>query len=487
MGMTFTTLNLYGADRSTILPMLLPSDQLREQNSPWLTVVPSHDTEDGNPERLTKAAKKLTKGNDAAALLFYYFDDDMFCCTLYQNGKKSAFCENSQSWAKLGKALGERLKDDSVSKAFRFASKCSDMEEQIRLLEETLGTELNALQEDEPRTVARDDTTLKSIKAREAMLKKRPNRFMLTELAPEACPEKLQSVQTDFRKLFSLPSGTNRTVWRTANGGKVVLLQRYLPTLQEKNEGLPEKRFGLLCIDRDGTERWHFKPDIDRLQIPEYVYTSQQGVIALFASGYNGTVKADSYIWQIDGETGKILHTRSYPCTDNVHHMIYSEALHTFLLVKRTAKEMILLDEALQETAVFGGYTGSYIFKETQICGTELWEGDIWNQRSVHFFDLKNGTSRKTPLEIPAYILTVLEDGRILGVNEKQNVLIVFDPNGIVAARCTVPGTLQSATVADGNVYLTEFRGPNTHGFVNDAVLSQISGHVWRLDPVSAN
>ena len=104
MGMTFTTLNLYGADRSTILPMLLPSDQLREQNSPWLTVVPSHDTEDGNPERLTKTAKKLTKGNDAAALLFYYFDDDMFCCTLYQK-------QSNQAWDDAARAGRSRFSE----------------------------------------------------------------------------------------------------------------------------------------------------------------------------------------------------------------------------------------------------------------------------------------------------------------------------------------------------------------------------------------
>ena len=192
MGTTFTTLNVYCAERSAVMPMLLPSDQLRDQNKPWLTVVPSHDTEDSNLERLEKVAKKLTKGSDVAALLFFYFDDDMFRCTLYQSGKKSASCENNQSWAKLGKTLGERFGDDNIPKAFRFASKCSSMEEQIKLLEETVGTTFYALQEAEPRTVQKSDDTLRSIKAREAMLKKRPNRFKLTELMAEDWPKELQ-------------------------------------------------------------------------------------------------------------------------------------------------------------------------------------------------------------------------------------------------------------------------------------------------------
>ena len=490
MGTTFTTLNLYGAERSEILSMLLPSDQLREQNAPWLTVVPSYDTEDSNIVRLRKAARKLTKGNEAAALLFFYFDDERFSCTLYQNGKQSVYCDpyqQNQPWAKFGKMLGERLKDEAVPKALRLISKCSGMEEQIRLLEETVGTEVYALQDIEPRTVARDGTTLKAVKAREAMLKKRPNRFKLTELAPEECAKDLQSLREEWRKLYLPPSDDRRVVWVTKNGGKVYFLPRYLPTIHELNEGGQGKRFGLLCIDGDGNERWNFQPKLDRSQIPTFVHTTKQGVITLFADGNDGAKKTDSFIWRIDGETGKLLCMRSYPSTDNVHHMIYAETLHAFLLVKRTAEEMVLLDEALQETAVLGGFTGDYYFRGKQICGTELWEGDVWNHRFVSFFNLKNGTQRKTALEIPAYIIFVLEDGRILGTNEKHNTLIVFDPDGTVVARCKVPGTLQSVTVEDGSVYLSEIRSPNTYGFVNDAVLNQISGHVWRLDPVSAD
>ena len=141
MGMTFTTLNVCGAERIAIETLLIDTDQIRDKNAPWLTVVPSHDTEDSNLQRLEKIAKKLTKASDAAALLFFYFDDDMFSCTLYQNGKKSASCDSRQeSWAKLGKTLGERFGDDTIPKAFRFASKCSSVEEQIKLLEETVGT-----------------------------------------------------------------------------------------------------------------------------------------------------------------------------------------------------------------------------------------------------------------------------------------------------------------------------------------------------------
>lgn len=541
MGTTFTTMNVYGAERAAVEALLIGTDQIRGENAPWLTVVPSHDTEDGNLQRLEKAAKKLTKGSDAAALLFFYFDDDMFHCTLYQNGKKNASCENGQSWAKLGKALGERLGDDTIPKAFRFASKCNSMEEQIKLLEETVGTVFYELQEDDPRTAQKSDATLRAIKAREAMLKKRPNRFNLTELMLPDWPEELQYRQKlydtlrpqwrrynlgfflyqtemnrywvsgtdmvfypcfadrdtkqdklllmngktgDSRVFDSIPGSIDRVVWMTKSKGLVMLLKRYRPTIQEMSEGLPEKPFGLLCIDGGGNEQWHFQPKLNRLQSPQFVHVSKQGVITLFASGYNGQEKADSVVYRIDGETGKLLYTRTFPWQENVHHMIHVDALDAFLFCRRTTKELVLFDETLKETQTFSGFTGGHFFTEKQLCGSILWEGDCWNQRYVSFWELKNGAFRKTPLEIPSYVLSVLEDGRILGVNEKQNALTVFDREGIVAARCTVPGTLCRVISEDGNVYLIEVRGPDTYGYVYDALFDQTSLHVWHLDAI---
>ena len=134
--------------------------------------------------------------------------------------------------------------------------------------------------------------------------------------------------------------------------------------------------------------------------------------------------------------------------------MIHVEALNAFLFCRRTTKELVLLDDTLKETQVFSGYAGNAYFSENQLCGTVLWEDDCWNHRHVTFFDLQSGASRKTSLEIPAYVLTVLEDGRILGVNEKQNVLTVFDSEGIVTARCKVLGTLCRVISENGVISL---------------------------------
>ena len=103
MGMTFTTLHLWGIGREALLPRLEPGDLLREQNGPWLGVVPDEET-CGDLQRLEKLGKLLTKENgSAAALLFYYYDDDWFLCRLYQGVRKPPKAEAKApgpSWAR---------------------------------------------------------------------------------------------------------------------------------------------------------------------------------------------------------------------------------------------------------------------------------------------------------------------------------------------------------------------------------------------------
>ena len=137
MGMTFSTLHLWGIGREALLPRLAPGDLLREQNAPWLGVVPDEEA-CGDLQRLEKLGKLLTKENgSAAALLFYYYDDDWFLCRLYQGGKKTAEGRGEGSWAKLGKKLNELFGDEAPAKALRYLSHCSDLQEQIEHQENT--------------------------------------------------------------------------------------------------------------------------------------------------------------------------------------------------------------------------------------------------------------------------------------------------------------------------------------------------------------
>ena len=558
MGTTLTTLSFRGAERSAIISALEPTDQLRDDNAPWLTVVPSYGTDGDDLVRFEKTAKRLTKQSDAVALLFYYFDDDAFFCSLYQGGKKAASCESGGSWAKLGKKLGELFGSDAPSKAFRYSSHCSSLSEQLDLLEETVGAALFDNQEDEPRTVKTGDETLRRIKEREAALKRRPNRFAFEELSFEDYPDELKYRQklydlirpkwrryelssfvaeTDMSE-YMIPGGDGlisypyctvgltipvinkktdeyrligrqknkyyvlimngktgeyrefgpfeaiscRAIYRTRKGGTVFLIVRQAAP-QERKDNCANQISEAFCLDERGAEIWRFAPGVDPDTHMSFVHASEDGVITLFAPGIDAGVKADATVFQIDGETGKPLRTLRFPYKDDASGMVYAEATNGFLLFLRSARKLILLDGSLNEQRIIEDVDTPP--GRICLCGSIIWEGDYLYQRYVAIYDFLSGESRKISLEIPAYPISLLPDGRILGVNEKGDFLTVFDKDGAVAARRKFTGTVLSLPAKNGNVLIAEVCVPKDNGpMVYDALFDEISIHVWRLNPI---
>ena len=534
MGMTFSTLHLWGIGREALLPRLEPGDLLREQNAPWLGVVPDEEA-CGDLQRLEKLGKILTKENgSAAALLFYYYDDDWFLCRLYQGGKKTAEGRGEGSWAKLGKKLNELFGDEAPAKALRYLSRCSDLQEQIALLEETVGAALYDVSvEEQPRRVPRSDTTLRAIKARESALRKRPNQFVLTELKREDWPEELREswdmgelvqarypyglgfpVQGPYHPgaLFGSPhigytSGNRegrqsrfmvydsgigqfrewgpfslppvRLLWKTKRGELVLLFHRLLTVSNGERSWVVVSGTGSVrCVLPDGSERWSFEPELGERNLT-YAHSSQEGILTLYAvQETRNAISSAAQIWRMDGETGEILCSRKLPETERLKTLCYVPAMDAFLYVNGEKKELVLLDTALREIARWGGFRGHDQFQDLQIGGFFFWEQQYWDHRSLDLYDLRDGARRNIPLEIPAFVWTALSDGRILGTNEKGSALTVFDREGKVAARFSLPGTLCSIQAEAERVCLDvqKFEGP----------MGMEAGpySVWRLDPV---
>ncbi|MBR0199040.1 MAG: hypothetical protein IJQ42_02595 [Oscillospiraceae bacterium] len=543
MGMTFCTLHLYAVERDTLVKKLAPGDLLREQNAPWLSLVPVYDPEHVETQRLEKLAKALTKGApQAAALLFSYFDDERFLCSFFRDGRKQAGCLSQESWAKLGKKLDELFGDTSATKAFRYAARCFDLEEQVRLLEDSVGAALYDFPEEaQPRRVPRSDRTLREVKAREAALRKRPKQFVLTEMAREEWPERLRLREALLKLLrpawrtyqlstllynmdyilFDVPGTRDlvsypyidfeqhrhsvlfynsrtgehwepktppgipgRAVWQTRQGDVALL---YARILSEQVSGSSWSCSGrcswVICLGRDGTECWRFEPEMHREQSLEHIHSSEDGVVTLFASGINGGIVAGARIWQIDGETGKLLRTRSIPHGNEVHHLAYSKDLKRFVYCERITKDLVLLNDELEETARWPNYKGDAFFRLENLCGRLLWEQRYYDKKSVYLHDLLDGTVRKVPLEVPVYVLSVLPDGRILGVNEKQSILTVLNGEGIVVSRCTVPGEIRCVLSETNGVWIGELRLPKNDFVTSGALFDEAETHVWRLDP----
>ena len=533
MGMTTATLHFYGADRTALLPLLPTDVLLRENNAPWIDVLC-----DERAEKLPKLVKQLTSAAACAALLFSYFDDELFQCVLYREGRKIAFCGSEGSWAKLGKELSALFGDEQPAKAFRYAPRCANLEEKLSLLEETVGTALLDCAEAEPRTVARSDGTMRTVKAREAALRKRPNQCVLTALAPDEWPpdwrlrldlyERIrfsmpheatvllhdlsaqrwsvpgaprlaaitcQSRDGEHLFLFDADTGSleeqriphyavGRILWRTGSGEIVAL---FLDILSETNGpsgwGRLAGRGFLACLRPDGSFRWKLAPEFPdgELRRLDYAHTSANGTITVYILG-NGR---DTSVYQIDGETGALLRQRRIPAAENPRTLVPVEALNGFAYIAENRQQIVLLDETLTETACWDCDKSLLYFYRENIVGTTLWKQSPFDEK-LRLYDLRNGACKEIKPEIPTLVRFVLPDGRFLGENEKGNQVTVFDPSGRVVSRhkAQKSGRFIAAHGEGDRPCLLEIRSPDAYGLLGGESDAAETYHVWRLDDV---
>lgn len=535
MGMTTVTLHVRGIEKEALTTVLWNQAVLRDNNPPWLDVLTPNEAD---APALEKAAKKLTKANsEAAALLFYYFDDDLFDCTLYRGGKKAAGCYSNQSWAKLGKALDAFFGDELAGTAFRYASRCVDLEEKLRLLEETVGTALLDDPEFEPRAVPRSGKTVGEIKARESAVRKRKNQCVLNELPVEEWPLDWQAqlrlyqlmrpgwqdnhaadllwgfgdslygipqhpeyavfvnafgpddhflrckADSNQPEVIRTPARISSLVWQTPQNEPVCLYAE-----KQTRTGTPEggwfatgSDYVIACLRPDGSPRWRFVPPTNGEQVA-VVHSAGDGTVTLCARS-NSWANQDAQLCQLDGESGVLLRTAAIPYAEELMELAWVASLQCFVYVANR-NELAVLNRELVEIARWPDYRGTQ-YLNRQVVGSVLWEQDN-NSRILRRYELSRGTLTETTPEVPMYVLTVLPDGRFLGVNEKQNRLAVFDPAGTVISQHSLKGAVTHVRCDGNRICILENRSPETHGFVSEELFEATSFHVWRLDPGDA-
>ncbi|MBR5428704.1 MAG: hypothetical protein IK118_10180 [Clostridia bacterium] len=542
MGLSTCTLHICGLDRTAVEARLPHGFLMRTNNPPWIGVIPAETPPEDAREQLERLAKTLTKENDgAAALLFDYFDDEIFECLFLQHGRRLASCRSDGSWAKLCKQLGAFFGDDLPQKASRFALRCADLSEQTELLEETVGAALLDDGESEPRRTPRGDGVMRAIKAREAALRKRPNSAKLTELAEEEWPAAIrtryalyqlladegddcrtkqisriksfphhpnnafnayndfsfsdwQRSVTDHMLLFTRDpeqltdmvfrgTAPEKPVWVTKDDEPVVQFRQVLQDVAAPDSF--HREFGeayIACIGNDGAERWRFSPDLEKGRL-DLCDVSADGIVTLSVARHNPSEphKVSTVIYRIDGETGRALLTREFLSSENLRDLISPDGFDGFLYAT-PEKELVLLDGSLRETVRvtdFGRYNiNSLAFS----AGCYLRQDGP--RPSLHILDLQTLEWSQVKLEIPCDIDLRLPDGQLIGVNETQTRLTVFDPSGRVAARCKVPGIIRRVFPKDGRVFVEEMRGPMTNllSLTTAENLRNSTMHIWRLD-----
>ena len=528
MGMTTTTLHVWGLNRETLATAMGGGMVLRDNNPPWIDVL-TPDREAAST--LEKLAKKLTKANsEAAALLFCYFDDDLFDCTLYRGGKKAAGCLSNQSWARLGKALDAFFGDELAGKAFRYASRCIDLEEQVRLLEESVGTALLDDPEFEPRAVPRTDDMLRAIKARESALRKRKNQYVLTELPVEEWPQDWQAqlrlyqlmlpgrednqvadllwgfgdslygipqhpeyavlvhyafgpedhflrckADSDQLEVIRTPARISSLVWQTPQGEPVCA---YTEDLGEQDGHRGKTYTVIACLLPDGSPRWRFVPPRNEEPV-KVVHSSADGIITLCARSC-AYANQDVQLCQLDAKSGVPLRTVSVPCAEGLMELAWVESLQRFVYVAKQ-NELVMLNKELEEVARWKDFPG-YRYLDRHIVGSVLWEQDF-NSRVLRRYDLRSFTMTETTPEVPTHVFTVLPDGRFLGANEKQTRLIVFDHAGTVISQHSLKDRATHVRCDGDRICILENRSIDTYGVVCEELFEATSFHVWRLDP----
>ena len=521
MGLTTATLHLLGVPEAELQPQLHSDDLLRTQNAPWLGVTPQDALDE---KRLEKLARKLTKEDDMrAAIVFFWFDDDVFHCDFYRLGRRRASCISAESWAKLGKQLNLLYGEDAPAKAFRYAGRCFDLEEQLALLEETVGTALLDDPEAEPRVVPRSDQTLRAIKAREAALRRRPNQYMLTELARPEWPEAVRAKQQLFDRLrrsqqldpahwllFQIGSETayvvpgrphliwmNRpwhhkphswlqyngktdelevraerggelfssVLWQTSQGDLVCLFHRADTRIT---------RGHVACLRPDGSEVWRFEPALSAEDQLRAIGVSAPGVITL-------TTNYSAKLWRIDGENGAMLASAVFPKEPQLtfYHAIDGVGVVGMF---HQSREFLVLDEELHERARYHPPSAMWFFLREQVVGTSSWAYG-YHDRQFHTLDYLTGEETSCHLEVPIYPRCMLPDGRIFGTNKKGSILYVFDAEGVVTAQLHVPGEVRWVWQDGARVCAIELRGVQ-YGPTSAETLDAVSVHVWRLDEI---
>ena len=279
-------------------------------------------------------------------------------------------------------------------------------------------------------------------------------------------------------EVIRTPARISSLVWQTPQNEPVCA---YYEEMGEHGWIEGETHTVIACMAPDGSPRWRFVPPGSGEPV-EFVHCSAAGIITLCARSCP-YANQDARLWQLDGESGVLLRSVSIPCAEELMTLAWAEALQCFVYIANR-NEIVVLNRELEEIARWPDYRGTQ-YLNRQVVGSVLWEQDN-NSRILRRYELSRGTLTETTPEVPMYVLTVLPDGRFLGVNEKQNRLAVFDPAGTVISQHSLKGAVTHVRCDGNRICILENRSPETHGFVSEELFEATSFHVWRLDPGDA-
>ena len=480
MGLTLTTLLIPGTNPA--LPPLRHGETLRTHCPGWTIVLPGA-TEDHGYDALQKLARKCP----GPCLFFHYFDEDFFVLRLHVDGKRKAVLSSDVSIEKSSKVnliSPVVFGDDRAAAALKLIGKLSDLEEQLAILEETLGVSLLEDPEFEPRHVEGGSAAFDAAMTRLAALKKRKNAYRAVQLHDEEVPDALRDVRPSAAfgppqvHMASLPTmdSTSRPL-----EGLVQVDVRQAACSHPSGDYIGCAFFNqrptmAVRMNHDGELLWAFAPE----EAYALVVCPAKDADALLV--LDTLAREEGRIWLLDAGNGRVLREETLPPGRNsVPRWI--DCMGQYALYWRDGKNQgfDLLDENLtlvnrrELLDVKAAFTNP-----VTVQGSVFWVQDVFTHQVVSF-DLASGAAEKISLEDRAYFTGLGADGLLTGFQSGKELLL-FDRTGRLISKHLFKelATLQNIPIIDGKMYVVEEIGGLAHAMMG----GPSEKRYWRLEKI---
>lgn len=479
MGLTLTTLAIYG-DAAPLLPLLKGGQSARTHCPGWTVVLPG-ETEDHGATSLQRLARKCP----GVCLYFHYFDDDFFILHLYSDGKRKAVLssdpdvERSSKPELISPAL---FGDDRATAALKLIAKSGDLEEQLSILEQTLGVSLMEDPEFEPRTVEPGTAAFDALTARLAALKKRKNAYKAVLLDTSDVPPELHSVSPMSAygppKVRTLPlPGLDSTGHPLSGEVMVDTRQDALAHPSGDYIGcafLAHKPSVAVRTNREGRILWAFAPQ----GLESLLVCPARDADTLLV--LDPRARRDARLWLLSAADGRILHEALLPegCAGMPR---WIGCIGQYAAFWRTGNScgFLLLDEALHIAARRElPATAAPFANPTTVAGSVFWVQDVFTHQ-VMSCDLADGALTEIRLEDKAYF-SGLGAEELLTATKSGKELLLFDRTGKLISKHPFKGvaTLRNIPVIGGKMYIVEEMGSMAQVFQD----VRPEKRIWRLD-----
>ncbi|MBE5811187.1 MAG: PQQ-like beta-propeller repeat protein [Clostridiales bacterium] len=482
MGLTLTTLLIPGENPA--LPPLRHGETLRTHCPGWTIILPG-ETEDHGYDALQKLARKC----QGPCLFFHYFDDDFYVLRLHVDGKRTAVLSSDASIEKSSKVnliSAAVFGDDRADAALKLVGRLSDLEEQLDILEETLGVSLLEDPEFEPRHVEVGTAAFDAATARLAALKKRKNAYRAVQIRDEDVPDALRDVRPSAA--FGRPQVYMAALPAEDSTGRPLEGQVQVDVRQAACSHPSGDYIGCAFFNQRPTMavRMNASGELLWAFAPEGAYSllicpakDADTLLAL-----DTLAREEGRIWLLDAGDGRVLREETLPPGRNgVPRWI--DCLGQYALYWRDGKNQgfDLLDETLtlvnrrELPDIKAAFTNP-----VTVQGSVFWVQDVFTHQVVSF-DLASGAVEKIRLEDRAYFTGLGADGLLTGFQSGKELLL-FDRTGRLISKHPFKelATLQNIPIIDGKMYVVEEIG----GLMRAMTGAPAERRWWRLEKISS-